>query len=669
LAFYIPVMTFGRTILFLLLTALVAGAQTRVRIVGLQTKSEAEVLELMGGRLVHVHADPASPSRADDAAFILRQLLEQDGYVYVQVNWRIIHAREILLTVREGGRLTLGRLDVRGEPPEDARRLSQIYSRPATQNRPFGAGPAPFREADVEDGLELIVQDLQALGYWAAEARLASQVVNPRDGFVDLVIDVNRGPLFRIGEPTITSADGRGVVRAGTTAAAFVGMPANTANLNSMRTAVQEAFTSRGYPDVRVLMDSDLQPPLYVPEFIFDLGQRVRLNQVFVEGLQRTNPARVRQRLRGLEGEWYNEAAMNRRLRQFLATGAFSAARVETDEIAPRSINAILRMEEARAKEVSFAAGFGSYEGGIFRASYSDRNFLGQLRNFTSGFEISSRGLLGEVSLTDPWLFGSDYSLTGRLYALSRSHEGYETFETGLGLASGRTFGNYSVELSAGWSIVNLSEDGLPRAELGETVYNHPRLGLVQLLDFRDSAVLPTRGWHLRWPLQVGAAIGDDSTTYFSTGLQGGWYHRFSRTWQLGLGGELALLIPSGDGTDLPIDLRLFTGGARSVRSFPERRLGPTAASYPTGGEAYWVTNAELVRALAGPLKLVGFADAGALARDYPDLGTASVEVALGLGLRLDLPVGPVRLEYGHNMTQDAGEPSGTWHFAIGITF
>ena len=42
---------------------------------------------------------------------------------------------------------------------------------------------------------------------------------------------------------------------------------------------------------------------------------------------------------------------------------------------------------------------------------------------------------------------------------------------------------------------------------------------------------------------------------------------------------------------------------------------------------------------------------------------------AIGLGLRFNLPVGPIRLEYGHNMTQDEGEPSGTWQFAIGIAF
>lgn len=657
--------------LLLLFLTLTAGGQTTVRVQGLQFRSEAEVLELMGGRLVHIVSDVASASRADDAAFILRQVMRNDGYANVRVDSRVLNPREILLNVSEGGRLSLGRVTVRGEPTEDARRLSQIYSRPATMNRPIGAGAAPFREDDVERGLALIEQDLQALGFWTAEAELANQRVNPANGFVDLLIDVRRGPLHRIAEPVISSADGRGVVRTRTTAAPFVGMPASTGNLNQLRTAVQEAFTSRGYPDAQIQMEWEIADSFFIPEFIFDLGQRVRLERVTIEGTRRTNPARLRQRLRDLEGDWYNDAEMNRRLRQFLATGAFSSARVETEETGPRTVNALLRIEEARAKEVTLAGGFGSYEGGVFRTTYTDRNFFGQLRSFSSGFEISARGLLGEVTLTDPWIFGSDYSLTGRLYALSRNNEGYNMLETGFGLNSSRRFGDhYSIDLLAGWSVVNLSTDGLTRAELGETVYGHPRIALTQSLDYRDSPVLPTKGWHLRWPIQLGAAIGDVSTSYLSTSLESGWYHQFNRTYQLNLGGEIGMLVPFGESADLPIDLRLFTGGARSVRSFPERRLGPTGrGNYPTGGEAIWVTNAEVVRTLAGPLKLVGFVDAGALSRDYTGISSADVELAAGLGLRLDLPVGPVRLEYGHNLTQDKGEPSGTWHFAIGIAF
>jgi outer membrane protein assembly factor BamA len=65
----------------------------------------------------------------------------------------------------------------------------------------------------------------------------------------------------------------------------------------------------------------------------------------------------------------------------------------------------------------------------------------------------------------------------------------------------------------------------------------------------------------------------------------------------------------------------------------------------------------------------VVFVDAGGLSPNWGDFGFSSPDIALGLGLRFNLPVGPVRLEYGHNMTKDEGEPSGTWQFAIGIAF
>ena len=53
-------MRFSRSILLLYLTAITAGAETRVRIEGLEKRSETQALELMGGRLTHVRASPAA---------------------------------------------------------------------------------------------------------------------------------------------------------------------------------------------------------------------------------------------------------------------------------------------------------------------------------------------------------------------------------------------------------------------------------------------------------------------------------------------------------------------------------------------------------------------------------------------------------------------------------
>jgi outer membrane protein assembly factor BamA len=287
-----------------------------------------------------------------------------------------------------------------------------------------------------------------------------------------------------------------------------------------------------------------------------------------------------------------------------------------------------------------------------------------------AGFEFGARGVLGDVRVTDPWLYGSDVSASARAFALVYGREGYDSFESGLEGKLGWEFGShYAVELLLGNSVVNLSNDGLPSSELGETVYGNPKLRVTQSLDFRDNAVLPTKGWHLENPLEVGAAVGGLSTTYLKAGLTGGWYHKLNRDYHLGFGGEWGVLIPSGDSGDLPIDLRLFNGGARSVRSFPERELGPTFDGYPTGGEGMWNTNLELMRNITDSVKAVAFVDSGTLARNFEDIGSESIEMAAGIGIRLDLPIGPVRLEYGYNLTRDPGEPAGTIHFAIGYAY
>jgi outer membrane protein assembly factor BamA len=499
---------------------------------------------------------------------------------------------------------------------------------------------------------------------------VSSQETDKATGEVSVAIQVSLGELHRIQQPKVASPDGRGVSETQEAAAPFVGQVANTANLNLMRAAVEEKFISQGFRDVKITANRSLDSPRYIPEFTIDLGKQVRLRNLQIAGLEKTNPKRVEERMRGLEGEWYDEAAVNKRLRGFLATGAFSSVRVTTEEVSENSIDATLHLQETEAREITAAAGIDSYQGFILRTTYADRNLMGELLGFSTGFEFSSRGVLGETRITDPWLFGYDVAATARVYAMIYGREGYQTFETGLdGKATWRFGDHYSLEVLAGYSFVETTEEGLPLGQLGETTYTHPRLRVLQKLDHRDSAVLATEGWHLENSLEIGTAIGDISIGYARTSLSGGWYKRLNEDYQLGLGGEMGAVVPSGDSRDLPIDLRLFNGGARSVRSFAERELGPTVEGFATGGEAAWNTNLELIRRLSGTFRAVAFVDAGSLAREYEDLTASEIEIAAGLGVRLDLPIGPVRLEYGYNLTQDGEEPVGALHFAIGAAF
>lgn len=658
------------TILLCLTAAPWAAAATRVRIIGMENRSEGQLLELMGGRLTHVRSSPASSPLADDAAFLLRQILRKDGYADAEVDWKISGREEITLIVREGGRLSLGKVNISGVPKEDESKLAKLYAKPAEKDRPIGAGPPPFREGDVQTGLSYLKQEYNARGYWMAETEVRSRDLEASTGTVNLDIRLVPGPQFTIARATVNSTDGRGVKLTATTAQPFEGKTATTANLNAMRAAVEEIVISRGYPDAKIRMTQTLDGSRFVPGFSIDLGTRVKLSNIHIEGLKRTNPGRIHQRMDFMEGEWYDEAAMNKRLRELLATGAFSSTRVETDPIGENLIDATLHFEEAKAREVSLAAGFGSYQGFITRATYADRNLFGNLWGLNTGFELGSRGLLGETRITDPWLFGKDVSATARAYAMIYGREGYVTYDTGLEGKLTWKFGqHYTLDLLVGTSVVKASGDGLPSSQLGDKFYANPKIRLTQGLEFRDNPVLTKSGWHMENPLEIGAAVGDLSTSYVKTGMTGGWHHQLNRHYQIGVGGEWGVLVPSGDGGDLPIDLRLFNGGSRSVRSFPERELGPTFDGYATGGEGMWNTNLEFVRNISGVVKAVAFFDAGTLSRNIEDIGNSDIELATGLGLRLDLPIGPVRVEYGYNLTRDVGEPIGTLHFAIGYAY
>ncbi len=640
---------------------------TQVEIEGVDPLKRRQILSAIGGRFELVRSQPAAPSRADDAAFMLASLLRRDGYANANVDWRIASPNRIVLTVNEGSRISLRSVTVLGVDSDIASRLSRLYSSVAARDRPFGLGLPPYRQQDTEQSLGLVRQDLQANGYWQADVTQDAPVFD--NTHVDITVRVQQGPRHSIGTPTVTGDAGMGpLVR--DSAAKFIDRPATTKNINALRTALANKLSAQGYAQAEIRMGWHMENGIFYPDVSLTIGQRVKLRHLTIQGLEKTNPERVLVRMRDMQGDWYDENEIHQRVNLMLATGAFSSARIETTDAGHDLIDATLHLQEGKAREVTVGLGGDSYFGPLGRVTYTDRNWLGELYGLSTGFEASARGFFGEVKISDPWIHGSDFSGYLRGSALLFDRDGYLKYETGLEAGiDWKPADHYRLELRGIVTATKVEADGLPESEIGMKLYAHPRIRLTQRIDHRETRVLPKLGWHLAIPTELGAATGSEVVPYLSQGLSGGWYHPLGRRWHIAMGGELGLLFPLGESEDFPIDLRYFNGGPRSVRSFPERELGPSANGHPVGGESIWNTSIELSRNLTGKLHAVSFLDAGGLGRHADDLFAADIEVAAGLGLRFDLPIGPARLEYGYNLTRDPGEPSGTLHFAIGTAF
>jgi outer membrane protein insertion porin family len=139
---------------------------------------------------------------------------------------------------------------------------------------------------------------------------------------------------------------------------------------------------------------------------------------------------------------------------------------------------------------------------------------------------------------------------------------------------------------------------------------------------------------------------------------------------------------------EVPLSERYFLGGPRTVRGFKYRDVGPKATRdivnpdgtvyteyRPRGGQTLLLAGAEYGIPLGIPhIRLAGFFDIGSLAVDPYDLSCEELAWGSGIGIRLDIPGFPIRLDYtmaSDVMTDRSRDETETerWSFFIGYGF
>ena len=647
------------TSLFLAFSALSQAAD--IDIVGLRSYSEKFLLETISGRLEYIQKRDATTQRADDAAFLIESYLHTHGLPEALVEWSLPGGDTILLTVNEGPPKFLGEVSVAGS--DDTKKIAEQFQAAF----PGDEKKRAFVADSVSSGTSRVIDLLTSQGHWAAKA-IALPLPKDANGKIPMRITINKGPKYLLALPKLESKippESKLIEKL----QAVKGTTADSETIVKIRKSVREHYRKRGYADLELEMAKEIKGTTLQLFFKVTPGTRFKVRSFDIQGLVKTIPKHVRSRFKNIAGRTFDENEISKTIKKLITTGAFAESRLEKTEASNYELDLTLHLKEAKARGVSFSAGFGSYEGAILGARYYDRNLWGRLLNLNAGIEVTSLGALGEVSLTDPFFLDRDLRFNRRLYTLTRDHDAYSKWESGIGLELSWDRGeHYSATLGFDNSFTTI-KSSLPSSIIGQDDYAVSRISFRQEYDRRDDPTLPTDGWLADLDTSLGVSLGDNGVPFFET--EGGlsYYKTLDENSRYALGIRGGFIKPSGDSSNLPIDLRKFLGGSNTVRSFTERDLGPKYGNDPIGGTSWWVANAEYSRTITGPVQGVLFLDAGALSPDPSGLFDADIEVAAGLGIRLDLPVGPVRLEYGYSLTRDDGEPAGAFHFAIGATF
>ena len=192
------------------------------------------------------------------------------------------------------------------------------------------------------------------------------------------------------------------------------------------------------------------------------------------------------------------------------------------------------------------------------------------------------------------------------------------------------------------------------------------------IFDTRNNFFIPSRGNRSEMALTLAGGPLGAETDLYELSLRSSQY--WSAWWDhvLSLRVQVASVEEYGDADNVPIFDRLFQGGARSLRGFEFREVGPKdELGEPIGGKSTAFASIEYTVPLIEKIRLAGFYDAGFVNEDAWDFSLRDYNSDIGTGIRLDIPGFPLQLDYAWPLEADEfnDSSSGRFNFLIGYLF
>ena len=385
-----------------------------------------------------------------------------------------------------------------------------------------------------------------------------------------------------------------------------------------------------------------------------------------------------------------------------------------------------MKFEEQNRNQLQFGAGVSQYEGFFGTLGFQTANFMGRGETFSVNLQAGSRAQNYQVAFTEPYLF--DRAITGGVDVFKRRLEYISQFtqdSVGGNIIFGfplkdftRMFINYSYEHTKVVDVNPIYKDPM-------LIANNPYLADSLLLGQEggvriiskivpsisrntiDNPIFPTSG--KRYTVSVDLAGLGGNTNFFKPVAETTMYLKHTSRTSFGFRVQGQYIsVFSGRSDLLPITEKLYLGGEYSIRGFDIRTIGPRAVNIipPTyngmtflpavmagevnleprevdsglviGGNKSILFNAEYLISIAGPVRLVLFADTGQVQDTGTRLNWKDFKASTGAEVRFFMPVlnVPFRLIFAYNplrsgILNNSLQPQSAFafKFAVGSTF
>lgn len=638
----------------------------------------------------------------EDALILLRNELARKGYLSPEINYSLYSGNDLVykgsgdfVTVFPG--VDLGACDLLAFDVEKGVRahvetvaFDGLHGISAQEASAYFLPPGglfvsraarAYSPPKLESQLRSLKLRLGQIGYQEAVVGTAATPVVESTGEVNLLVRVSEGPRHVWGTASSKSEPAIGVSHH--PEAPAPGGPFSTESLQDWIAEVRKQYLLAGYPDTVILTHQERQPAPAGNEAIVNVvleiaaGPRVRMGSVRFSGIGHSDENFLRKLVRLEEGSWLSRPEIQSAQFRLGQLGIFGRVQSQIEDQSfvdgVPSRNVVFNVTERERQSVSMLFGYGSYEQFRFGLEARTLNLLGRGHRGHIRLRQSMRSSAGSLYYTVPrplpWLSSGQIRLQGLL----REEVSFDREEALAAVGVERNFLGGSLRTTAEYRFELLQSKGFePLVNIGDTNTVAGSLSFGFSWDTRDQVVTPRKGASLQGILELASKTLGSETNYQRMIVRSSYHHSFDNGWlrsHLGFEGGLLTRLGS-DPFEFPTNKRFFPGGENSIRGYKEGEASPLdPEGTQIGAEAYALAHVELELALSDSLSIVVFTD-GLWATPYVDSGSDGESLySSGLGLRYSTPLGPLRLEYAHNLNPRPTDPDGTLHVSVGFPF
>ena len=661
--------------------------------------------------------DTMDERKAHDDARKMEELYQKAGYPDVKVTYDVSVDKEtskavLKFEVHEGERVFIKQIQFTGNKAYSQDRLRKLFK---TKRHWWGSwisGTGVLKDEDFKEDLDKLRDFYHNNGYIDMDIR-GSHIERVGTKWIIIRIDLFEGAQYKVGAVTIEGNKLFPTTELEKCLKMTSGKIFTPKDMLADQKALADYYGARGYldTDVRPVRAPNVETGRIDMTYAIHEGELTYIEKIDIRGNTKTKDKVIRRELAVRPGEIYDTVRVERSEERLKNLGYFSKVEATPEPTdVPNRKDLVFNLEEQRTGQVNFGAGFSSIDSLIGFVELTQGNFdLFNWPSFTGGgqklrlrLQVGLKRQDEILSFVEPWFLDQKLQLGFDAYHhdLNYLSTQYDEERTGIALRLEKALNGFlrgAIEYSLQDIFLKVDRSGSPELQSQNGSNLRSAVAGTVTYDTRDNVFLTTRGMKTDLRAEVaGGPLGGDVSLYDLSAQSSVYFRFFESTNVLELAGAVRVVDAFGSslsaGTNVvetivhkngsvesvrrrvdpvPIFDRYFLGGANTLRGFAFRDVSPHDPNHqPIGGNTSVNATAEYTFPIIERVRGAFFFDIGNVYRDAYDFSFSDLKSDAGFGVRLNLPIGPLRLDYGYPiMTDRESGHTGKIQFSVGYQF